>query len=120
MPRLLPSAVTVGAMQQAALTGARAYDRSNERNLGYRWTSADYVQGMLGDLGDLAKLVQVWEKKRQSDLLPEELRARIDHEVADLLWSTLVLADRLSVDLPRAFAELSGQLRDRANREDLP
>lgn len=107
-------------MQAAALAGARAYDRSNQRHLGYRWTPADYVQGMLGDLGDLAKLVQVWEGRRQSDLPSERVRTLIDHELADLLWSVLVLAERLGTDLPRAFAELSGQLRDRANREDLP
>ena len=39
-----------------------------------------------------------------------EAKAKLAHELADCLWSILVLARRLDVDLERAFLETMGEL----------
>ena len=55
--------------------------------------------GFLGDVGDLAKLVQGKEGVRPRDDLDEALA----HELADCLWCVMTLADAYDVDLEAAF-----------------
>lgn len=68
--------------------------------------------GFLGDVGDLAKLVQGKAGVRDRD----DLDAALQHELADCLWSVFVLADCYEVDLESAFTatmqQLSAQLPD--------
>jgi NTP pyrophosphatase (non-canonical NTP hydrolase) len=56
--------------------------------------------GFVVDVGDLAKLVMAKEGLREVS----DLDDRLAHELADCLWSVLVLADLCGVDLERAFA----------------
>jgi NTP pyrophosphatase (non-canonical NTP hydrolase) len=51
--------------------------------------------GLLGDIGDLAKLVQAHEGVRE---IPNA-EAALEHELADVLWSVIVIASRCSIDL---------------------
>ncbi|TKR26776.1 hypothetical protein FA014_03780 [Cellulomonas hominis] len=53
----------------------------------------------LGDVGDLAKLVQGKAGVRP----PDDLDAALAHELADCLWAVLTLADTYDVDLETAF-----------------
>jgi NTP pyrophosphatase (non-canonical NTP hydrolase) len=57
--------------------------------------------GLAGDVGDLAKLVQAHEGVRQIDDADEALR----HELADVLWAVIVIADRCGIELEAAFTE---------------
>ncbi|MBJ7902496.1 hypothetical protein IF655_04220 [Streptomyces sp. DSM 110735] len=54
---------------------------------------------VVGDVGDLAKLVMAQEGARD---VPGGRRA-LEHELADCLWSVLVLAHHYDVDLEAAF-----------------
>jgi NTP pyrophosphatase (non-canonical NTP hydrolase) len=65
------------------------------------WSRAELAQGFVGDVGALMKLVMAKEGRREG---PAELDAKLEHELADCLWSVLVLADAYGVDLERAFA----------------
>jgi NTP pyrophosphatase (non-canonical NTP hydrolase) len=51
--------------------------------------------GLVGDVGDLAKLVQAAEGVREI----EDVKTKLEHELADILWSIIVIADRSGVDL---------------------
>ena len=74
-----------------------------------RSKEADRVAlGFVGDVGDLAKLVQAASGVRE---IPE-WRAQLAHELADCLWSVLVLADQLEVDIERAFSDTMAQLAE--------
>jgi NTP pyrophosphatase (non-canonical NTP hydrolase) len=68
------------------------------------------MAGFVGDVGDLSKLVMAKANLRHIS----DVDAKIAHELADCLWSVLVIADRLDVDLEDAFsktmAELDGRL----------
>jgi len=75
------------------------YSRLEERLYGRSWSTQEIMLGFLGDVGDLAKLIQGAVGVRESTDLEEKLA----HELADCLWSVLVLADRLGVDIGDAF-----------------
>ncbi|MFI9392682.1 MazG nucleotide pyrophosphohydrolase domain-containing protein [Streptomyces bauhiniae] len=75
------------------------YDRLNLSERGRVWTNEEFMLGFIGDVGDLAKLVMAAEGARD---IPGA-RAALEHELADCLWSVLILADRYDIDLHRAF-----------------
>ncbi len=64
------------------------------------WSRAELAQGFVGDAGALMKLVMAKEGRRAG---PPDLEAKLEHELADCLWSVLVLAEAYGVDLERAF-----------------
>jgi len=81
---------------------------------GRPWTTGELLTGFVGDVGDLAKLVQAHNGVRPG---PDDLPAALGHELSDCLWSVLVLADELGIDLQAAFTstidELEHYVRDR-------
>lgn len=85
---------------QARATEIQAlYYRLNERERGRRWTNEETMLGFIGDVGDLAKLVMAQEGARD---MPGG-RAALAHELADCLWSVLVLAHAYGIDLEAEF-----------------
>ena len=74
---------------------------------GAPWSRAELAQGFVGDVGALMKLVMAKEGRREG---PADLDAKFEHELADCLWSVLVLADAYGVDLERAFATTMDEL----------
>ena len=86
-----------------------AYVVFNQR-AGHRpWGPAEYAQGLVGDVGDLVKLVMAKENFRTA----ENLDAKLAHELGDCLWSLLVLADSLGIDIEQAFLQTTEELRQR-------
>jgi NTP pyrophosphatase (non-canonical NTP hydrolase) len=74
-------------------------DDLNQRVRGRVWTREETALGFVGDVGDLAELVMAAEGAR-SDVGGREA---LEHELADCLWSVLVLAASYDVDLGSAF-----------------
>ena len=66
---------------------------------GTPWTNEELALGFVGDVGDLAKLVMAQNGRRN---IPEA-QTKLAHELADCLWSVIVLADRHGIDLEKAF-----------------
>lgn len=62
--------------------------------------------GLVGDVGDLAKLVMAEEGARD---VPGG-RDALGHELADCLWSVLVIANEHGIDLAAEFARLMDSL----------
>src|SRR6478736_725029 len=73
---------------------------------GRAWTPQEIMLGFVGDVGDLAKLVQGKAGVRPREDLDEALA----HELADCLWSVLTLADAYDVDLAAAFMSTMDEL----------
>lgn len=61
----------------------------------------------VGDVGDLSKLIMAKNNQRN---IPD-LDAKLAHELADCLWSTIALADELNIDLEGAFVETMNALK---------
>lgn len=78
-----------------------------DRSRGQRpWTTEEIMLGFVGDVGDLAKLTL-----GKAGVRPRaDLEDALPHELADCLWSLLVIADEYDVDLEAAFAQLSDDL----------
>ena len=89
----------LGELQERALRIHGLYDALNRRERGRTWTREEFMLGFVGDVGDLAKLVMAQEGARE---MPGG-RAALEHELADCLWSILILAHCYDVDLAGAF-----------------
>lgn len=66
------------------------------------WTREEVMQGFVGDVGDLMKLIMAKGGRREiSDVDP-----KLAHELADCLWSILVLAKLYEVNLEQEFLKM--------------
>lgn len=83
------------------------YRRLNLQEGRSPWSLSEYMQGFVGDVGALAKLVMAKGNYRDAD---EHLDSRLGHELADCLWSVIILANELEIDLPQAFTSTMDRL----------
>jgi NTP pyrophosphatase (non-canonical NTP hydrolase) len=95
-------------LQHLAREVRRRYAQEETLRYGRSWTPEEIMLGFLGDVGDLAKLVQGKAGVRPRDDLDEALA----HELADCLWSVLTLADCYGVQLESAFTATMRQLSE--------
>ncbi|WP_238009405.1 nucleotide pyrophosphohydrolase [Dactylosporangium sp. AC04546] len=91
------------SLQARATAIAELYDRHNVAVGRGAWSTTDLALGFVGDVGDLAKLVMAVDGRRDI----ADARERLGHELADCLWSVLVLADRYGVDLVTEFNQMT-------------
>lgn len=89
----------LGQLTARALVIAEAYDRLNLAQRGRAWTTEELMLGLVGDIGDLAKLVMADAGTRD---IPGH-REQLGHELADCLWAVLVIAARSGADLGAEF-----------------
>ncbi|WP_280466480.1 MazG nucleotide pyrophosphohydrolase domain-containing protein [Nocardia brasiliensis] len=94
-------------LQARAVAVHDLYDELNLAERGRTWTRQDFMLGFVGDVGDLAKLVMAAEGTRA---MPGG-RAALEHELADCLWSVLILAHRYDVDIETAFTKTMAELK---------
>lgn len=91
------------------------YDKLNVEQGRQGWTKEDVMLGFVGDVGDLSKLVMAAEGIRGAlteDGGPDSEDA-LRHELADCLWSVLVLARLYNVDIEAEFDNLIRELDKR-------
>ena len=87
-------------MQTKARRVAALYSERDVERFGRRWSAAELVLGLVGDVGDLSKLAQ-----GKAGVRPHaDLDAALEHELADCLWSVIAIADAYGVDLEQAFS----------------
>ncbi len=80
---------------------------SYETSLYFRaWTDEEIALGFVGDVGDLVKLVQAKNGIRGA----ANVDANLEHELADCLWSVMVLAQAYGIDLEQAFIKTMDDL----------
>lgn len=103
-------------MQERARAVRAQYAAVEAETYGRSWSTEEVMLGFLGDVGDLAKLVQGKAGVRPRPDLDEALA----HELADCLWSVLTLADAYDVDLARAFDDTMTELSDHLTAEPGP
>jgi len=66
---------------------------------GSPWTIEEIALGFVGDVGDLAKLIIAESGKRD---IPNS-NEKLGHELADCLWSLVVLSKIHGIDLEKTF-----------------
>lgn len=82
------------------------YNALEQARHGRAWTKEEIALGFVGDVGDLAKLVMAKAGVRD---IPDA-QAKLAHELADCLWSVIVLAQLNEVDLEAAFLQTMDEL----------
>jgi len=97
------------ALAHRAVQIRQQYERVEQERYGRIWTDEEIALGFVGDVGDLVKLVQA--KNGIRDIPDVELK--LAHELADCLWSVLVLADSYNIDLEQAFVQTMSFLEDK-------
>jgi NTP pyrophosphatase (non-canonical NTP hydrolase) len=94
------------ALRQRALEIRRGYAALEQAKYGRSWTDEEVALGFVGDVGDLMKWIAAANGVRD---IPDA-RQKLAHELADCLWSILVLADAHGIDLERAFMRTMDEL----------
>jgi len=84
----------------------KQYEAKEKQLYGSAWNSEEIALGFVGDVGDLAKLIIAENGKRN---IPDS-KTKLEHELADCLWSVLVLAHLHGVDLENSFINTMNEL----------
>lgn len=88
------------------------YDKLNAKR-GVVWNEQNLMSGFVGDVGDLSKIIMAKHGLRGMD----DVDAKLAHELADCLWSVLVLADKYGIDLAQEFNKTMDTLDKRIDAE---
>lgn len=86
-------------IQKSALQLNELYEQLEIKKYGRIWTTEELALGFVGDVGDLAKLIQANAGVRNID----DHKEKLGHELSDCLWSIIVLANKCGVDLEAEF-----------------
>ena len=97
----------LGDLQKRALEIASRYDQLNIKREGKTWERERFVKGFAKDVSDLLDIVNA----------PELDDAKLQHELADCLWSVLVIAHKYDVDMGQAFYKTMDELDERLDKE---
>jgi len=100
-------------LETSALQLNELYERLEQKKYGRVWTPQELALGFMGDVGDLAKLIQANAGIRNID----DCKAKLGHELSDCLWSIIVLAHKCGVDLEAEFARNIRELSDYVSGE---
>jgi len=92
-----------------ALVIRAKYSKAEKNEYGKEWTREQLVQGFVGDVDDLVKLTTSKERAEGVSNLDQKLK----HELADCLWSVIVIAEKYDVDLEEAFYDTMDELEQR-------
>ncbi len=97
-------------IKKRALEIKKKYGELEIKKYGKVWGGRELMEGFVGDVGDLMKLIMVKEGVRKID---GDIDQKLAHELADCLWSVLVLADEYDVDLEESFVRTMDELEKR-------
>ncbi|HVI57753.1 MAG TPA: nucleotide pyrophosphohydrolase [Luteimonas sp.] len=91
--------MTFSDLEQSAMQLNELYEQLETKLYGRAWTTQELALGFMGDVGDLAKLIQAHAGVRDID----GYKAKLGHELSDCLWSIIVLANKCGIDLGAEF-----------------
>lgn len=84
------------------------YAEWEKERYGRSWTREEIALGFMGDVGDLMKLVLAQSGVRHIENADQKLA----HELADCLWSILILSQKYDIDLEQAFLHTMDELEE--------
>ncbi|UPG91640.1 nucleotide pyrophosphohydrolase [Luteibacter aegosomaticola] len=93
-------------LESSALQLNELYEKVELKRYGRVWSTTELALGFVGDVGDLAKLIQANAGIRDID----DCKAKLGHELSDCLWSIIVLADKCGIDLQTEFVKNTQEL----------
>ncbi|WP_129647648.1 nucleoside triphosphate pyrophosphohydrolase family protein [Peristeroidobacter agariperforans] len=100
-------------LQESALKLNDLYEKLAIKLHGRAWTTEELALGFVGDIGDLAKLIQANAGIRHID----ECQSKLGHELSDCLWSVIVLASKCGIDLEAEFSRNIKEITKHVSKE---
>ncbi|TQM17564.1 hypothetical protein FB548_0949 [Pseudoxanthomonas sp. 3HH-4] len=100
-------------LEKLALRLNELYEQLEIKRYGRVWTTEELALGFVGDVGDLAKLIQANAGIRHID----DCKAKLGHELSDCLWSIIVLAHKCGIDLQAEFVRNTTGLIEHVSSE---
>jgi NTP pyrophosphatase (non-canonical NTP hydrolase) len=100
-------------LEKSALQLNELYEQLEIKMYGRAWTTEELALGFVGDVGDLAKLIQANAGIRHID----DCKAKLGHELSDCLWSIIVLANKCGIDLEAEFVKNTRELAEYVSAE---
>ncbi|MFA6383084.1 MAG: nucleotide pyrophosphohydrolase [Parcubacteria group bacterium] len=100
-------------LSKRAIEIKEKYHQLEQKKYGKKWTNAQVMEGFVGDVGDLMKLVMAKEGIGEADDLGEKLA----HELADYLYCVLVLSEKYGIDIEKAFLKTMEDLDEGINKK---
>jgi NTP pyrophosphatase (non-canonical NTP hydrolase) len=88
------------------------YDRLNAKR-GVTWNEQDFMAGFVGDVGDLSKLIMAKQGLREI----ADVDVKLAHELADCLWSILIISNKYGIDLELEFNKTMSELQRRITNQ---
>ena len=105
--------MTFSDLEKSALQLNALYEQLEIKRYGRGWTTEELALGFVGDVGDLAKLIQANAGIRDID----DCKAKLGHELSDCLWSIIVLANKCGIDLEAEFVRNTRELAHHVSSE---
>ncbi|MDO8513493.1 MAG: MazG nucleotide pyrophosphohydrolase domain-containing protein [bacterium] len=105
--------MTIKEATYRAMQVRQKYIELQEKRFGSKWSNQEIYQGLVGDIGDLGKLIMAKEGRRTEPNSDEELA----HELSDCLYCLFVLANNYNIDLEKSFLDTMGKLENRVSAE---
>lgn len=87
------------------------YKKYETKATGKPWDYVELTQGLVVDIGELMKLITSKAGIRKHN--NKNLDVDIAHELSDIFWSTLIIANELDVDLEREFFKTMNVLENK-------
>lgn len=100
-------------LEKSALQLNGLYEQLEIKKYGRVWTTEELALGFVGDVGDLAKLIQANAGIRNID----DCKAKLGHELSDCLWSIIILANKCGIDLEAEFVKNTRELAEYVSTE---
>jgi len=100
-------------LEESALKLNELYEELEIKLYGRVWTTEELALGFVGDIGDLAKLIQANAGIRNID----DFKSKLGHELSDCLWSVIVLANKCGIDLEAEFSKNTKELMNYVSKE---
>ncbi|MFE7035080.1 hypothetical protein ACFU9Y_32720 [Streptomyces sp. NPDC057621] len=99
--------------EDRALKVRAQYEQVEQQVLGRTWTLPELAVGFTNDAAYVGRLVLAAERTWGID---GDVDAELRHKLAECLWWVFVLADRLDVDMPEAYAATMDRIGDGLER----
>ena len=100
-------------LEKSALRLNELYEQLEIKMYGRVWTTEELALGFVGDVGDLAKLIQANAGVRKID----DCKVKLGHELSDCLWSIMVLANKCGIDLEEEYSKNTRELIEHVSNE---
>lgn len=99
----------VKELMAKAIEVRKKYAEFEKIKFGKEWSNEQIAEGLVGDVGDLMKLVMAKEGIRKID----DVDSKLAHELSDCLWCILILADKYGVDIEKSFDKTMDELKSK-------